>query len=1323
MGEKYQYSKEYERNEADDELYEYLNSPENMQGEKLAIVANYEEELTPAPLTSEILRDEARNFVINNLKTFLPAIIQDYDYDESASFFGITNEDLGLLGTDYAITKEYGSSQITKGDSSFQYGSENGVSIAELIALLYMKQNVALVTRRSLGLVGRGSPSRYYLKNLDRYLYANDFGMMPHDDYSDEVRDGDVSYIMPFIDALSEEISQITENLKGARQVLFDRKLANLKQENRNQPPEEYVRIRLGEGGYRYKLQELAHLHAEGRTTDVEQFWIDCKRYLEDDGYSDIGDSVSLELSSALRNNQADRETILDSVPLAKMSRELEFSYDEIAVSLGMLTNDPIADYDNFDNNSDKISSLVVSSENSGGSIPTVYLKFYNQPVIASEDSAEIISYLDDVTSSIKGYLAERAINREAEELRDCVNKHRTQYQRWQKGNYYDVSEIYDFIRKVGPEKADEVLAIPGHNVCQLLESAQYLNAINFDYDQASSKDVIDQIDQSREMIQSGLWGYLKKRSFPDIGYQKGESKEFDKGANWLKYLEPQEGGKLFSEGKAMYRFAKQICQAQSRYDSVDFLQVNNYYYSNWEPYDLASFSTDEDAFIKHIDKNLDLITALMKVDEAPTENSSQGDSINKGLLSLIIKALESGRDMQGLALANDKQRYLKAVISGESESGIDFAISDWPEEWKAAVSREELELYYEHANGYLIRDQKSMTRYAAWRSSEEGNGWDDIFDKESKTKASLDMKMCMAMQTPEVRGWYRSGAEYVGAATMQKYLLRFNVTHSDDGGFADWHDALYWVPNFTRIESGEAKAILSGIETADDNQAFNNFLQRYNREKDLLVVDGPIQTLSELIKRVLAIESHIDLSKFPPKVSRIISAPKFDLASLDTMVGEQRFTELVEGKLDEAQPFQPYQRMFAGRPLVEALKEGLGSFRQKIIGTAADPKEMFRQLNQLVTGREINGKKMQLNDLLVSVPLDLEEPIIRILQEQKVDIGPSVTAQVHAKSDPEGWVCGNYTNCCMPFGNYRNDDYMFNPATQYFTIKYNGRIVAQSVVTDATDRRDNSDVVVLDNIEVADNYTKLTPLLANVYQTFWAEYTSKPVKIGTGYSDLIPPIAKLEDNKYRPKKHLQYSDATGSVIYDLPKIRGVESLDKVMAIANITAADSELIAKMEADSYPEGMAQGKSYISEVLKKQRELEVPGAASSFMIRQGKEPAGYLLVLPEDSEVNRGEKAAHIYDMAVLPKFRGSTLARKMMERVLESATAYGVSIEAEARASTSYALLMNERIRRWFETKGFYLTHNEKLPEYLNGEDFYFVRFENRNIVEAVETVW
>jgi GNAT superfamily N-acetyltransferase len=548
----------------------------------------------------------------------------------------------------------------------------------------------------------------------------------------------------------------------------------------------------------------------------------------------------------------------------------------------------------------------------------------------------------------------------------------------------------------------------------------------------------------------------------------------------------------------------------------------------------------------------------------------------------------------------------------------------------------------------------------------------------------------------------------------MQDYLLRFNALKDVEGRLANLHDVLFWVPNIKNLEVADAKSVLQSIQTMDDNQEFIRLVQQYRKQDDPFIArETGIASIRELKKRVIAIEANIDFSSLPPEVVEITSAPGFSATALKDLQRDARFRDLMEGKLDKEQVFQPRTRTFAGRDLTDALKEGLGSQKQKIRGTAQDTKGLFHALNQLIKDRKIGDKRMQIVDLFDNVPPDLEEAIIKLLREQRVDIGPTVEAIVHAKSDPEGWVCGNYTDCCMPFGASKNTDYMFNKGTQYFTVKYNGRIVAQSVIVDARNERDYSDVVILDNIEVANNYKNLSPLLARVYQAFWTEYTSRPVKVGTGYSDLIPPGGKLESNNYRPKHHLGYSDASGSQIYDMPKMRGVESLDKQVAFANLSERDAELIAKMEKEAYPEeGLVMGKAHILDVLQKQRDLEVPGAASSFVVRQGKEPAGYLLVLPEESEYT-GERVAHIYDMAVLPKFRGFTIAAKMMERVLDVASAYGVSIEAEARAGTTYALLMNRRVREWIKSKGFEMTRSEKLEGYLGGEDFYFVRLENR----------
>jgi GNAT superfamily N-acetyltransferase len=219
------------------------------------------------------------------------------------------------------------------------------------------------------------------------------------------------------------------------------------------------------------------------------------------------------------------------------------------------------------------------------------------------------------------------------------------------------------------------------------------------------------------------------------------------------------------------------------------------------------------------------------------------------------------------------------------------------------------------------------------------------------------------------------------------------------------------------------------------------------------------------------------------------------------------------------------------------------------------------------------------------------------------------------------------------------------------------------------------------------------------------------PVKIGTSYLDLIPQNSTIEINKYAPVHNLTFTDSAGSTIYDLPKISGIESIDQIITHFNITDGSESMIEEMEKRSYPAEMVLGRERISQILRSQRELEIPGAAASFIAKKGKKNAGYILLLPENSEIIDGEKVAHIYDMVVLPEFKGTNVIYKMMERVFEVANSYDYNIEAEARESTSFALINNDRVRRWIESKGFKVVVCKTLEKYIGNENFYLIRFE------------
>lgn len=1279
--------KKQEREEIEEGLAEFLSSPRSKEGMHPELAEAFEVSESEKPLKREDVEREIESFVDRNLETLLPIFLApNVSHSEIIKRLEITNEQIGLLGANYYIRTVDGQSKIFKSDEYNPEGyeaSDYDISASDLIALAYAKASIRTDSLRESGRTSGNASHRYYLRSQDRYLCANDFGMRSWSDEEGKMIDGDPTNASRYVQTVKSQIDRIRENIETVANEPIQRIQAELTEETRQQAGVEYLD---------YQQGQIVEKNARVKAAQ--------------------------EIATKLSANPKDKELVLTAVPTRKVRDHLHFHFDKVAKKYGFISDNPVADYQNFDRNATKLQRLIrvpSEQEKAGATLDYIYSDFYKKPVIVG-GHFDTQSLIAEAQTGVHEILAHRAIENDSEEVRGCFQQYRcgrgagSPY-------FYPDHQIYDLIKTIGVERTQQILDRDDRNISEQIGGLEILQAMDYDIARMETDQLKKQIYEAHKLDRSGLWRYLEERQKVDLDQRRAELDEAGKGKHWLELVGKRQSRDLYREGKRMYWLAQQVWRANpSRTEEDRFYHSDAYV--DWNRYDLTKADVPEEKLNEYLEKHRNLIVALLGQGQEGRYYGEKPQQGTQATLGLIVQALERGQDLRGVALANDKQRYLEGLIKGEVKNDLEFAIADWPTDWWKAISKEEIELYYEYASDYVLLDPNGLTKYAEWRASEEGKRWSEVFKEIPKRKSDLDFRICLGTQTEEVRGWYREGAEYVGGAVMQNYFLRFNATRGSDGRFVNLHDVLFWIPNISKLDSGDAKSVIASIETMDDNQEFINLLPRYSKERDPLRTQGPIQSLRELKKRIFALESNIDISELPPQIIDIMSAPGFNLSALESMRRRADFNDLLEGKLDEKQPFQPHRRLFAGRPLTDALREGLGSHKQKIRGTAVDPKGFFHVLNQLVKGREVGDRKMQATDLLTSVPIDLEEAIIKLLQDQKVDIGPTVEAQVHAKSDPEGWVCGNYTDCCMPFGASNNDDYMFNRSTQYFTIKYNGRIVAQSVVVDSRDRENNEDVVILDNIEVANNYKNLTPLLANVYQTFWTEYTSHPVKVGTGYSDLIPPGGRLEQNRYEPKTSLYYSDARGSQIYDLPKLRGIEAMDKVITLANLTERDAELIAKMEAEAYPEGMTQGKAHIAEVLQKQRELEVPGATSSFLIRQGQEPAGYLLVLPEESEVNSGERVAHVYDMVVLPKFRGSSLARKMMERVLDVASAYGVAIEAEARASTSYPLLMNERIRRWFESKGFHLTANEKLPEYLGGEDFYFVRFENRQNAEV-----
>lgn len=1288
----------------------------------------------------EVLNRDLRNFGFGDTSIIVESVLQGGNNYQAINkregdnyYAGSWTDELTIPDVkefDYYLLRNY-KMRVQYPDIGDNYSEYK--KLAEIIATGYLKEHIRIDGKLEVGSLKSIYPQRYFHTGLKRYLAENDFGMKSYEG------NADVSDITPFAETVQRQVRKVISNTQSVKNAITDRDKAHF---------EELESRLVAE----YQLPN----YPDYNSPDYQQVR-DERQQVEEKISEEIRKAKEEKLVEAF-NDPEIKDLILNAVPYRKFINEVSAKNKDaiskfIEQKFKEENNSDLfkkLEYVQSDEFKNEVLGLVFSDIKDSSEIGNGYVIAHSiehdKPVLI-EGQAQLDNITGNVIPNMVQMIKDNIIDAYPDERMGKIIRKSIDGTSQSGATTYKPDDIifYNALDKLGIDRFLEIYPDIAIKVLQENRSyenrnlSEFVNGVDSLYkifgNQVSTMDtqkLNKEIWHNKALSEAGVWNYFAERAtntkapaWDNSNFEMSHALKTEHEAvvsSFLNNLSVSERKNLFFEGKQMYWLGKQVqskifelernknIQNQNEHnenpDTGEFKFYQHHDRVDWGQYDCKN--VDVNKLSEYLKTHGNIICTLLA---NKNEGGQIGSNINIETIMQVVEAMEAGADMRGVALAFDKKKYLEGILSGsEQKNDLEYALKDWPQKLRNEVSLEEFEVYFENAEEYLYQDPNGMVRYATFLQNEPGVR--ELLGEKIEKKSDLDLRLCLSVQAPDVRNWYFEGAEYIGHNALQKYFVRFNATRQQTGGYPNLHDALYWIPNIKRVAPGEARALLDDVDTVDESNELRDFLARYDKEKDNFAKDGAIKSLRELKKRVFAIESNIDLSTLTPEMLDIISAPGFNLTELKRLQGEARFTELVEGKLDKEQPFIPHTRVFTARPLGELLKEGLGSFKEKITGTAQDPKGLFSDIRKLMQGRDVNGKKMEIQDLLREVPLDMEEDVIKLLQAQKVATGVLLEATVHAKSDPDGWVCGNYTDCCMPFGDSKNTDYMFNKGTQYFTVKYNNRIIAQSVVVDAVDRQNNESVIILDNIEIANNYKNQAPILSKIYKTFWAEYTSLPVKIGTGHSDLTPDSAVLVSNNYLPKHSLSYSDATGSNIYDLPKIKGLESIDKILTFANLSERDVDTIAEMEKAAYPEGMVQGKGEALEVIRKSRELDLPGAAASFILRQGNEPAGYLLVLPEESKLNKNETVAHIYDMAVLPKFQGTTVARKMMERMLDTAKAYNVpAIEFEARESTSYRLITNPRIQKWMELKGYKLSYNELLPAYINGEDFYYVRLD------------
>ena len=358
------------------------------------------------------------------------------------------------------------------------------------------------------------------------------------------------------------------------------------------------------------------------------------------------------------------------------------------------------------------------------------------------------------------------------------------------------------------------------------------------------------------------------------------------------------------------------------------------------------------------------------------------------------------------------------------------------------------------------------------------------------------------------------------------------------------------------------------------------------------------------------------------------------EIPNLDLSPGELR-DALVEGKMDHLASLPAYEMEYKVRShdTKEALSALLGSRANNIPGAANNANELFHSLRQALTQCGISPK-----DYLAGAAVNPEaDRLIREKVDQVIADGgynkqifnphaKSYIASIYAKSSPFGVLAGNDTACCMPFGDGKNNVYMFNPACSQFTIQepmedgtrrtiiqsvmsLNAELNMQKTVDKLIDENpDNmSDIlpedayknsrrlVVADNAEVAPNFATQTNahrISELVYGDFFARYLAElsqvrdvkndEVQIGPNYSKTLTHLPRVP-NKSVPVAPVSYSDNIESTSLSLkPEISTNGQIESATLLAKGDFSEKQINPGVSPltfeDTLPTAYLEGKVY-------------------------------------------------------------------------------------------------------------------------------------------------
>lgn len=1243
---------------------------------------------TKEPISRDDLRRKVAAFVTEKFDDLSPVIFEmmkrtAYENNDRADYqemvtrlidhFQIDQEFLSKMGTGYKLIETRdGSSgrRVTKiVESQFHKAA---IPATTLLALCFSRAELSIHTAEALE---APYPQRFFFKSAGRYLAENDYGVKGN------IESSDPSEGSRFVWKADRIFAGFYRNLKTIQESYINNS--------------EYLRITSEEQRH---LTELETVLSQTKTS-AEEIRRNDKNYRDE--YERVYREASIiRIRRLFSEDKRLLMSVLNSVTKDEGITEARKDTTNIAAELG-LPKDPLIKYQRavVGLRTRLADHLTTDRDYCPPYVPFTLARIASgEHLVVFARQENIGDYLDEVSRKMTNELAGRAIatNPSFAAARKRLGEEFPVIEA--KGNNQLVLE---FLKEFGADLSEEILM--DGEVRKKLKGLKVLKALGIEW-RGIAKDGIEKL--LKDCYEFGSLGFNEHFQSRYAGVTV---EDLTDPYAWLAQITKAERSKLFEKSLAIKEL---IAKLNLSYPHAKVLGVREKVLSVLDyPDGLV------DRLVIPQDK-LKLIAVLVGV-------ATQGNLKGVGIIN-ILDLVNSGESVRGIALVKDPGQYLAEIIKGKPDS-LEAVKMRMSSKDVAVLTPKEIEFYYEHGEEFLTkRNRQDLEGYAAWkRQNPTASG---IWNKEPKSFDELKLRMALSADGVLTMKWYGNLAELIGLEATNNYLIRMS---SGEKRHMSRHDLLHWLGGSHDVEKSDLLRLINSIRTVEDSLLFNQLIKRYQRDKDQLRdIDGPIESIRDLLKRVNGIESGIDLSQLDPRLRVILEAPGVNLGALKEMLSNdsERLTKLLNGEYDKDQPFTPFKRLFCSQPVNEVIREALS---QKSGPRKLDRNQMklLTEVKQLIASEIKDGVPMKVSDLYASVPAHLESELIEILLGNKIDVGEVFTAELHSKSDPRAWTCGDYTDCCMPFGSEKNSDYMYNPGTQYFTISRRGRIIAQSVVVDGRNIRTDEDEIGLDNIEIADNYKQYTSDIDNIYNVFWAQYTSLAVRVGSGYTDLAPTRSSFGINLFKAKHELVYSDILGDNAYLLKKDRDITPLKDRITFGNIETADVKKVAALEAKTYPPEMRLGEDGILETLETTAEEGLPGAASSFFVRQGRNAIGYALISPGNSAMDESEKVIHIDDFAILPEFQGNWAAWAAIARILNVAKAYnGVlpefrgTIEAEARESTSYALLMNDRVRRIMARQGFFITATHKIEKHLGNEDFYFLRIEYRPKEQVVAEI-